>query len=719
MINILNNKKNIFIVFISFLLFIVILLFIILELMGNSSSMDDEGFRIEKFQLFESNSDFLELDTLSYTMIDNPNVGLGFVKEQIWIGFNISAYLPQQGNFILEIENPFFRQVDLYWIDNEGEVVLLEKAGNSMDSDKTFHYPNPVFDVSLEDNLSKRFILNISSVEPVNFSVSVSNSDEFFIKYSKTLLLVSIYVGIMLALFLYNLILYFSVKDRVYIIYCFYIFFIAMAQLSLLGYSYYFIFGNHVNIFEISIIGFSALSGILGVLFVKDFLHTKSFVPFIDKLLTLTASVYVLAFICRLLSLVAFSYFLTNIGGILVPITFISAGVITLVQGHRSAGYFLIAWSVFLIGLIIYVLQNYGIIELETFANFPMLLGSALEAILLSLALANRINILKKEKENEQREKVDALKENERLIKEQNIYLEKMVHSRTEELELTLKNLQNTQTQLVNQEKMASLGQLTAGIAHEINNPINFVSSNISPLKRDLKDILEVVGVYRRKGEEEFCVESKKELKNLEDDLELDYLIEEVEQLLHGIEDGAKRTVEIVRGLRLFSRVDEQDVKKVDIHDGLDSTLILLSSSMQGRIKITKEYGELPLVECLAGKLNQVFMNIINNAIHALLDSHKVVTNPEITISTVLQGEYVKIDIQDNGPGMPDHVKEKIFEPFFTTKEVGKGTGLGLSIVYTVIENHHGRLEVNSKLDEGTIFGIILPVNQKCKKNER
>src|SRR5690606_8297323 len=129
-----------------------------------------------------------------------------------------------------------------------------------------------------------------------------------------------------------------------------------------------------------------------------------------------------------------------------------------------------------------------------------------------------------------------------------------------------------------------------------------------------------------------------------------------------------------------------------------------------GRIKITKDYADLPMVECLAGKLNQVFMNVVNNAIHALTESNPKTKNPEITIRTLKQDDYIRIEIQDNGPGMPDHVKEKIFEPFFTTKEVGKGTGLGLSIVYTVIENHNGRLEVNSKLNEGTIFVIILPI---------
>lgn len=708
-----NNKKNILIAItlvVSFLVWIFI----------NISSYNyGEGFEIKQFKLFESTGDLKGLDTLSFELIESPELELGVVTGDIWLEFNTEEASRLMKEFVIEVENPSFRKVDLYWVSKEGKVILFEKEGTQAGSNKYFHYPNPVFNILSNENFSNRYILNINSTEPINFRLEVSDKYIFFSKYSNTLLLVSIYVGIMLALFLYNLILYFSVKDTVYIIYCFYTLFIAMAQLSLLGYSFYFIFGENVYLYEISIIGFSALSGILGILFVKNFLHTKLVVPVIDKLITFTAWVYILAFGFRLLAYVDFSYHLTDIAGLLVTITFLSAGILAARKGHPSAVYFLIAWSVLLIALVIYVLQNYGIIQLDTFANLPMLIGSGLEAILLSLALADRINILKKEKEKEQREKVEALKENERLIKEQNVYLEKMVHSRTEELELTLKNLQNTQTQLVNQEKMASLGQLTAGIAHEINNPINFVSSNISPLKRDLKDILEVVGVYRQKGELEFSVESKKELKNLEEELELDYLIEEVEQLLHGIEDGAKRTVEIVRGLRLFSRVDEQDVKKIDIHDGLDSTLILLNSSMQGRIKISKEYGELPLVECLAGKLNQVFMNIINNAIHALLDSLPVIPNPEITIRTVQQKDYVKIEIQDNGPGMPDHVKEKIFEPFFTTKEVGKGTGLGLSIVYTVIENHKGRLEVNSKLNEGTIFVIILPVNQKSENNER
>jgi len=227
-----------------------------------------------------------------------------------------------------------------------------------------------------------------------------------------------------------------------------------------------------------------------------------------------------------------------------------------------------------------------------------------------------------------------------------------------------------------------------------------------------------VINFYRVTGEKEFTPSSIKEAKQLEVDLELDYVLDEVDQLLKGMEDGAKRTVEIVKGLRLFSRVDEQDIKKVDLHEGINSTIILLNSSIPGKIRIVREFGELPLVECLAGKINQVFMNIINNAVHALADHLETIKDPRIDIRTKVFPDHVVVEIEDNGPGMPLSVKQKIFEPFFTTKAVGKGTGLGLSIVYSIIENHKGTLEVISEVGQGTIFKISLPIYQSTSKYE-
>lgn len=697
-----------------FLLLLVLILPVVYFL-GMLNREDDLGFKDYSYYL---GGDEIIDNHNSQQLINSSvsgGIDLGVLDEDVYVKLDLNDLekLIKDSLYILEISNPSFREVELYRFTKDGRLAFSQIQGTTDIITKLLTTPNPFFEVKDEAGLGSEILLRINSKVPIQFEATLSHYFSFIQNYSLRLIIISVYFGIMMALFLYNLILYFSVKDRVYLFYCFYILFITLAQLSLAGYSY-FLLQKNVFLYEVSIIGFTTLSSIFVIPFIQLFLKTDVYVPKYEKYLYFIPLLYVIALIFRILGMVEISYSMTDLNGLVLAICFFTIGIIAAKKGYRSAYFFLLAWSFLLIGLILYVLHNQMVIDLGSYANAPLLAGTAIEALLLSFALADKINILKSEKEAEQLDKLEAVKENERLIKEQNIFLEDMVKSRTEELELTLKNLQNTQTQLVNQEKMASLGQLTAGIAHEINNPINFVSSNISPLKRDLKDILELMDVYREKGKLEFSKESKEEIDEMEEEIEFDYLLEEVEQLLNGMEDGAKRTVEIVRGLKIFSRVDEQDVKEVDLREGLDSTLILLNSTISGRIKLTKNYEDIPMVECLAGKINQVFMNIIGNAIHALLDHPIEGREPELTISTHLQDEMVIIEIKDNGVGMPIKVKEKIFEPFFTTKAVGQGTGLGLSIVYTIIvENHKGTIKVDSEQGVGTVFYITLPVNRK------
>ena len=696
---------------VSLLVAVVILSIILLR-----SSFFNEEYEVKNISFFYvENGEFQPLETTQEEPIKNAS--LGFLADTVWAKLDLTDFAKNGEESIIEVRNPTFRIVELYKVA-KGESIKQENRlfKEHLGKGNPFTYPFPIFKEKIEE--SETFYLKIFSTEPIAFSVAVSEVDEFYHKYTTIISLVSIYVGIMIALFLYNLLLYFSVKDKVYFFYCLYILFIAAVQLSILGYSYFFIFFQNSILYENSLIVFSSLSGIFGVLFLRYFLQTKKHLPLINKGLNLIFLVYTISSVVRVFGFVSLSYSFTDLGALLVVVFFVSTGIIMARRGYRPAFYFLAAWIFFLFGLLLFVFQNLGLINFGSFSNLPMLIGTALEAIILSLALADRINILKKEKEDEQIERLRVLHENEELIKQQNSMLEDKVKIRTDELEQALRNLQNTQSQLVNQEKMASLGQLTAGIAHEINNPINFVSSNITPLKRDIKDIMEVIEFYRETGEKEFTENSKKKAKDLEEDLELDYVLGEVDQLLKGMDDGAKRTVEIVKGLRIFSRVDEQDVKKVDIHDGINSTIILLNSTIPGKIRVIREFGELPMVECLAGKINQVFMNIINNAVQALGERIDTIKDPKITISTKASQDFVTIEIEDNGPGMPEHVKQRIFEPFFTTKAVGKGTGLGLSIVYSIIENHKGTLEVISEEDQGTLFKITLPIHQSAKRYE-
>ena len=709
---------------ISFFIFLSIFFLIVLPLYQYLDVFDGKD-RIEVRRFFLPLKGSLEMTdwkegfSVDELDVDNGLIDLGFRDDSVVVGLDLGAYLTDDGEAkFMEIIGPSLRSVSLYRANAAGELIYRAQEGTEHSFSGELGNPNPTFKLLDSEEWSPYFILKIKSEEPVRFSVVISSEDAFYSSFNKRSVFINIYLGIMLALFFYNLFLYFSVLDVLYLSYSMYVLFIALAQLSISGHSYWYFLYQNPKLYELSLIGFSSLAGILGLSFVRQFLHTRERLPFLDKVLLLVMGSYVVSFVLRLVGAVSLSYTMTDINGLLVVVFVFSTAIILARRKIRSAYFFLGAWTFFLLGLVVYIMQTQGLINLGFYANLPMLLGTAFEAIFLSLALADRINILKKEKENEQAERLLVLAENERLVREQNTILEQKVRLRTDELEQALRNLQNTQSQLVNQEKMASLGQLTAGIAHEINNPINFVSSNITPLKRDIKDIMEIVEYYRSTALKEFSQDSQNEAKRLEEDIELDYVLEEVNQLLKGMDEGARRTVEIVKGLRLFSRVDEQDVKKVDIHDGINSTLILLNSSMPSKIRIVRDFGELPMVECLAGKINQVFMNIINNAIHALSDHMESVKDPVIEIRTRFQGEHVSIEIIDNGPGMPEHVKQRIFEPFFTTKAVGKGTGLGLSIVYSIIENHKGTLEVISEEGQGTTFKITLPVYQSTQRYE-
>ncbi|QLE39692.1 HAMP domain-containing protein [Nostoc sp. C052] len=289
------------------------------------------------------------------------------------------------------------------------------------------------------------------------------------------------------------------------------------------------------------------------------------------------------------------------------------------------------------------------------------------------------------------------------------------------ELQKALQELQSTQAQLIQTEKMSSLGQLVAGVAHEINNPVNFISGNIVHASEYTQQLLELVRLYQ----EEFP-NSGQEIQEKIEEIDLEFMLDDLPKILNSMTIGSKRIQQIVLSLRTFSHLDEADMKEVDIHEGIDSTLLILQNRLKAKpehpkIEIIKEYGELPLVECYAGQLNQVFMNVINNAIDALdmcnlqCSLQEIESNPsKIIISTkLISDNRVVVRIADNGPGMTQEVKKKLFDPFFTTKPVGQGTGLGLSISYQiVVQKHSGILRCESELGKGTEFWIEIPLYQ-------
>lgn len=276
--------------------------------------------------------------------------------------------------------------------------------------------------------------------------------------------------------------------------------------------------------------------------------------------------------------------------------------------------------------------------------------------------------------------------------------LDSKVKSRTEELENALGNLKNAQQQIIQQEKMASIGQLAAGVAHEINNPMSFVITNVNLLK----DYFTAMSGYLTQVEKNVS-EKADSVQKLRQDLEIGYILEEIGPMLDETLTGTERVKKIVNELRTFSRLTVE-MEMTDINRGITSVIGILWNELKYKVEIKTDLGDLPAVQCNPGQINQVFMNIIMNGAQAIADTG------EISIKTKAEGERIRITISDTGSGMTPEIMARIFEPFFTTKEPGKGTGLGLSVSYDIVMKHQGTIEVSSIPGTGTTFNITLPV---------
>jgi signal transduction histidine kinase len=305
-----------------------------------------------------------------------------------------------------------------------------------------------------------------------------------------------------------------------------------------------------------------------------------------------------------------------------------------------------------------------------------------------------------------------ALEVRETQLQELNRNLEDMVRQRTQELESShdaLKkaylDLQNTQEQLVQTEKMASLGQLVAGIAHEIKNPLNFIYGNTGFLSEYTRKLLNLLEAYDRLPS--LSKEDRTSMAAMKESLNYEFIREDLRTLIENFTEGAARINTIVSDLRTFSRMDSDTISEIDVHASIEISLNLLRNQYKERVEIHKEYGSIPKIRGYSGKLGQVFMNLLSNAFHAITDKG------DVWIRTRADDGFVQVDVEDNGQGIARENLKRIFEPFFTTKTVGQGTGLGLSISYGIIEQHHGKILVSSAAGKGTIFTVRLPINQE------
>lgn len=692
----------------------------------------DNNFEIkvlgEELSVFNDESaDLNYSDLLNKSFEENQSArpNLGFTKGAYWVRTAVKNNSDQE-IFNILINQSLLDTLDIFILNTSDSLLAHYTVGEAFSRTKVKYNSerNIRIPFTLSKGESNQIYLRIATKEQIVLPIYIATPAATWKMAQNSNILFGAYFGLMFIMMFYNFFIYLSIRDRSYLIYVVYVFFVSLTQAALEGYTHLYLWPENSWLASRSVYLLTCLVSISSIIFLREFLRTRIYAPRLHKISKFIFAYFALIFISALVSVNPVVHVAAQLGIGAVGFFIFGTSVVVYRSGYTPAKFYLLAWSFLVVGIVVYSLKDAGILPSNPFTNYLLLSGSAVEVILLSLALADRINILKKEKAQSQADALRISKENEKIVREQNVVLEEKVSARTLDLEtsnkqlsITLHDLQAAQSQLVDAEKMASLGQLTAGIAHEINNPINFVLANIKPLKYDVKDLLDVLDKYDNVQTKEEFESEKISIEAFKKQIDIEYVKDEIEKLLEGIQDGALRTAEIVKGLKNFSRLDESSLKYVDINEGLESTLIILRSTIPDSVKINMDLGDLPRVECLPGKINQVFMNISNNALQALSEK----TDEEslfLNIKSWCEEEFVYISFEDNGPGIPEEFQKKIFEPFFTTKEVGEGTGLGLSITFNIIEKHNGEIKVDSEVNRGTKFTIRLPIKSELIINE-
>ncbi len=643
---------------------------------------------------------------------DVPN--LGNSDEAYWIRLRLQP--ETEAAQFLEVQNATLDRLDAYLLC-DGEVVSTRLGLRRSEGIGAF----PGFAIPAQPCNETAVLMLVASGKPIVLPVRIAEQRQVLSDAHRRDVVFGAYAGILLVMLLYNLFLFFSVGDRSYLHYTLYILTVGGAQLSLNGYGQWFGL-SHLPWLELRQVHFfGVFSGLATIVFARRFLQLKTYAPWLSTVLHVYTGIYLLALLLAVAGVFVWSYHL---------ITFCAAAIFLLIpgaiqairKGYRPAIYFLVAWLFFIVSVVVFVLKDAGVIPFNLWTSFAMPLGNSVEVVLLSLALASKINELKREGAEAREAQLQLAQRNEQMVKDQNQLLEAKVEERTEQLQAanrdlnaTLQDLRAAQEQLVQSEKLASIGQLTAGIAHELNNPINFVSSSSQSLRRDFEDVNEVLrAVEAIAGTPEEMADQMAALRARMVELDLSFTQQEIEELLTGIEDGAQRTAEIVRGLRIFSRMDGDAFIEADLNELMTSTLVILRSNLRDRVQLDVELApQLPTIRCQPGRLNQVFMNVINNAAQATQLTDRPASERRVRIRSwserLPDGNAVLIGISDNGPGIPDEIKSQIFDPFFTTKPVGEGTGLGLSIVMGILKDHQAEVEVRTQPGEGTEFILRFP----------
>jgi signal transduction histidine kinase len=645
---------------------------------------------------------FDEVSTARFSKyFHNGNLAQTAVEDNVncyWVKFELQNSSNDNNEWLIEYDK--WETVEMY-ISDSISGFMKKITGHTIPFDKKdFRLANRnLIDVKINKSETKEIYAKLTTgydymQRPEDLSCTVYLKTSVVEYQDGVMSIIYFFSGIYVVMLLYNLFVYYSIREKSYLYYLYLIFFSLFALWENTGYTVQLFhsiarFPSWVTNFDLVS---SSLFGIAIILFTRSFLKTKKYSPAIDKIFSFIIIALVLVLIPALFG---HSFLATNISGLLGMLTSaltLIASIKSYRQKYPSSGIFLLANGIFMISIFLYLALAILKQNQNFLFNFSISIGSAIQIVLFSFALGNRINVLKKQNEESQLKIIEQLQLYGELQDKTNKELEQKVEERTKELK-------DSQQQLIQQEKLASLGEVTAGVAHEIQNPLNFIK-NFSELNTDL------------------IIELQEEL-NSGNIIAVKELSEDIKSNSEKISSHGIRVDSIVKGMLQHTRTNSSQKEMVDINTICDEYIGLSFHGLRAKdknfnAKIVKNYDtNIGGVNINRQDIGRVLLNLLNNAFYAVNEKQSAALNgydPAVTISTTKNTNTFQISIQDNGPGIPQKILNKIFQPFFTTKPTGKGTGLGLSISYEIVKEHNGQLTVNTKDGGFTEFIITIPL---------
>lgn len=682
---------------------------------------NESKLRLGKYlYLFEDKSnrltaaDVMQLDSFVKNESEVPNLGIS--PSTFWVRFGVKNTNPSE-ELMLELAYPIIDEVELYSLDKQAQPNRISVTGDKYKfSKRDFDHQNYIFEIKIPHDSVGTYLMKIKAGEQILLPISVGSYKQIFRATTNLDVVWGIYFGIIFVMLFYNLFIYFSVKDKVYLIYVVYIILVGLTQGSLSGYTFRYLWPSWPWMANQSAIFFPSIVGIVLAWFLTLFMNTKLYTPKLNKGFYVTNLLFVIVIILGFAGQYNLGQTLVQPFAMLFSLYALFVAAVISRKGFRPARFFLLAWSIFLLGICIFVMKDFGVLPYNAFTRYTMPLGSAIEVVMLSFALADRINTLKKEKEEAQKMELKERMEKQEILEKQTETLKVKVAEATQELqiknvelEVAYKNLQEAQAELLQQEKMVSLGQMAAGVAHEINNPIHITNQAIDIIEASQEIYGDYIGKMEKILMEARHIDTQlKALNDYKKEIEFDEITLDIKNAIKRAKDGIERTATITKELKTFSKIDSEGLVVTNINKDLDAMLDMLQSQIDS-IKVKRNYSNIPPLKCHSQKLNLLYQSIFTNAIEAIKSKGGQRIEGTIEIKTTIVDGNVVIAFTDDGIGMDENVKQKAFNPFFTTKGAQR-KGLGLANVYRTMNEHDGKVEIISNEGKGTTINLILPI---------